>query len=148
MKMTPISNHKILCKLVMLCLLAEPCLASPQKENTIQRVKFAKGEHSAIVSGELKPSANHIYKLSASKGQRMTVSVQPSSDDVVFWVQSRKLMTGRQTYILEGIGRGGTTDWAGELQFTGAYEIHVANPPINDHPVERATAYILKIEIR
>lgn len=78
----------------------------------------------------------------------MVVRLQAPVDDVVFWVQSRKYVQGRDTLLLEGVYRGGVTDWSGELPVTGEYEIYVSNPEINDHPVKHALAYKLAVEIK
>jgi hypothetical protein len=78
----------------------------------------------------------------------MVVRLQAPADDVVFWVQSKKYVQGRNTALLEGIDKGGVADWSGELPITGEYEIYVSNPPVSDHPVKRALSYKLEVEIR
>jgi hypothetical protein len=55
---------------------------------------------------------------------------------------------GRSTALLEGIDKGGVTDWSGELPITGEYEIYVSNPPISDHVVKRALPYKLEVKIK
>lgn len=78
----------------------------------------------------------------------MAVRLQEPVNDVVFSVQSRKYLKGRDTLLLEGVFKGGVAEWSGELPVTGEYEIYVSNPPINDHPVKHAMRYKLVVEIR
>jgi hypothetical protein len=64
-------------------LLAGLCWATPAKAQRIQRIKIGRGQTSAVVRGELKPYTNHLYKLTARKGQRMTVRLQTPKDDLL-----------------------------------------------------------------
>ena len=144
-----ISTQKIVGFVVAACLLVMVCSVSAQNHSIIRRISFARGQTNTILTARLKPCTNHVYRLYGRRGQRMAVHLQaPANDDVVFWVQSRKYVQGRDTLLLEGIYKGGVADWSGELPVTGEYEIHVSNPPISDHPVKRALPYKLAVEIR
>ena len=67
----------------------------------------------------------------------------------MFWIQtSGWYPTGRSTSVLEGIDKGGATNWSGLLPETGEYEIYVSNPPISDHPIGRSLPYKLTITTR
>jgi hypothetical protein len=146
--MKMISTRNLLSFLVAVCLLAELSSAFAQKATNAHRIRFTHGQTKAVVRGELKPYTRHIYRLSARQRQRMTVRLQTPQDDIVFWIQSRKSIPQRNKYILEGIDKGGATDWTGELPLTGEYEIHVSNPPISDHEIKRTISYKLEVEIR
>lgn len=143
-----ISIQKIVGFVVTACLLVMVCSAWAQRLTRIQRISFARGQTSTILRGRLKPHTNHVYRFYARSGQHMVVRLQAPVNDVVFWVQSRKYVQGRDTLLLEGVYRGGVTDWSGELPVTGEYEIYVSNPEINDHPVKHALAYKLAVEIK
>lgn len=143
-----ISTQKIVGFVVSACLLVLVCSAWAQGISRIRRISFARGQTSTILRARLKPYTNHVYRLSARKGQHMAVRLQAPVNDVVFWVQSRKYSPGRDTLLLEGIYKGGVADWSGELPVTGEYEIYVSNPPVSDHPVKRALPYKLAVEIR
>jgi hypothetical protein len=81
---------------------------------------------------------------------RLQVRGQSEQDagDIVFWIQTRKYLKGRNTLILEGIDKGGVDDWSGKLPATGEYEIYVSNPPYNDHTVKHKIHYILQVSIK
>ena len=144
-------NHlpfKMIASQAAACLLAGLCVAGAQKNNTAQRISFLRGQTSTVVRGKLSPQTNDIYRLSARSGQRMTVHLQSPKGNVVFWLQSKNYFPERSTYLLEGIDRGGDTDWMGALPFSGEYEIYVSNPRISDHSINATLSYTLKVEIR
>jgi len=143
-----ISTQKIVGFVVTACLLVMVGSAWAQRVSLIRRITFAPGQTSTILRARVKPSSNHVYRLYARSGQHMAVRLQAPNNDVVFWVQSKKYIQGRDTLLLEGVYKGGVVDWSGELPATGGYEIYVSNPPINDHPVKRALPYELAVEIR
>jgi hypothetical protein len=69
--------------------------------------------------------------------------------DLVFWVQAKGWFPpSKTTALLDGIDKGGVTDWSGRLPGTGEYEIYVSNPPISDHPLTSSKRYALEITIK
>lgn len=146
--MSPSASVKMLCLVVFIFMSGFFQQPSAQHgRNKVQRVRLARGESSTVLRGRLRPYANHVYRLHAREGQKMTVRVESPADDVVFWVKTR--MSGREKHwlILEGVHRNGQTEWSGALPASGEYEIQISNPPVSDHPVRRALSYQVKLEI-
>lgn len=131
---------------ILLSAFVYPALAQPRRSK-IYRVNFEPGQSSTVLRGSLRPYANHIYRLQARQGQRMTVRVQSPVDDVVFWVKTKGDARGRYSLVLEGIHRNGVTEWSGELPSSAEYEIHVSNPHISDHVVRRTLRYQVELRI-
>ncbi len=124
-------------------LIAATCLASSQT----RRIAFAPGQTSIVLRGRLKPYRHHLYRFHARAGQRLTLRLHSPRSDVVCWVEGTTYVRP-DTKVLEGIDKGGVTDWSGELPATEAYEIYVSNPPISDHRVRRILPYTLEITIK
>ena len=140
--------HRLLVvRVATIFLAASICSASTPKTTRIERINFTSGQSTALLRGLLKPSTNHLYRLRARAGQRLVLHLRSSANDVVFWVQGTKYVQGRDTLILDGIDRGGVTDWSGDLPLTGDYKIYVSNPPVNTHRIKRALSYSLEVSI-
>lgn len=131
---------------ILVCGFFHPASAQ-RKANKIRRVRLEQGQSSTFLRGALRPYANHIYRLHARRGQKMTVRVESPADDVVFWVKGKESAREKYWLALEGIHRNGQTEWSGELPASGEYEIDVSNPPIGDHPVRRVLSYRIELKI-
>ncbi|HVF51713.1 MAG TPA: hypothetical protein VNA19_16635 [Pyrinomonadaceae bacterium] len=139
---------KIAFPFVVILMLAFFAPAAAQTKGVrVYRVRFEQGRSSTVLRGRLRPYANHVYRLDARQGQRMTVRVQEPAGDIVFWVKGRNSAREKYPLVLAGIHKNGETDWSGELPASGEYEIHVSNPTIGDHPVRRTLSYRVELKI-
>jgi hypothetical protein len=138
---------------LILLLLVVSSLSETGRRNTVRQIKFQPGHTTAVVEGLLRPYANHIYRFRGRARQKIHVTLHPTSKkaneegDIVFWVQSRRYIRGRSTLLLDGIDKGGVTDWSGELPVAGEYEIYISNPRISDHTVTVPLRYNLEVKI-
>jgi hypothetical protein len=119
-----------------------------------RQISLPHAGNSATLKATLRPNSKHLYWFRGRGGQDMNIKLQIQKDglgrdgDVVFWVQGRNWYPrDRFNAILEGIDKGGVTNWSGILPGTGEYEIYVSNPPISDHPIRRSLQYELRIAI-
>jgi len=124
------------------------CSASAQKlaQCKSRPVKFVRGASSVVLRGQLEPCDQRVYRLRARQGQKMSVVLLPSENDVVFWVFGK---SPRESHalVLDGIHRNGVTDWTGELRFSGDYEIRLGRPPVSDSAQARTLPYRLEVRI-
>lgn len=122
-----------------------------ESKNHVRRISFPRKGNTATLKGTLQPYSNHIYRFWARCEQQVTIELRQTKElgrdgDLVFWIQSRGWYpAGRSSSVLEGIDKGGATNWSGILPGTGEYEIYVSNPPISDHPIVRSLPYRLRI---
>jgi hypothetical protein len=121
----------------------------------VRQIRFSHGGTATVLTGVLRPYNRHTYRFRARVGQEMSIQLRlrkegaGSKKDLVFWVQSRGWYPpSSNTALLEGIDKGGVTNWSGILPGTGEYEIYVSNPPITDHAVRHSLPYKLEITIR
>lgn len=140
--------------LSILCLIVSLASAQSVGHGITRRIRFARGQTTATLSNVLRPDTFHDYLFRARAGQRMSVRLRLTDkravrqDDVVFWVQSKEFIAGRNTKILEGIDpRGGEVEWSGQLPLTGEYEIYLTNPEFNDHEVKHPLRYVVEVSI-
>jgi hypothetical protein len=83
-------------------------------------VKFAKGKHSAVVSGAVIRGDRDTYLVGAKKGQMITLKITSLENNAVFQV------TDANGEYLQGAGEGDdATELATELPQTGDYKIIV-----------------------
>lgn len=86
-----------------------------------QRIKFARGETSASVSGAVIRGDRDTYLVGGREGQKMSVKVSSTEKNAVF--QIRDAASGR---FLSGANEGDdATEWSDPLPTTGDYEIIV-----------------------
>jgi hypothetical protein len=126
-----------------------------ESQDHVRKISLSHGRTATVLKGALRPYTKHIYRFRARIGQEMTIQLrlrrdgEVSQKDLVFWVQSRGWYPpSSNTALLEGIDKGGVTNWSGILPGTGEYEIYVSNPPISDHAIRRSLPYTLEITIR
>ncbi len=147
-------NVRALTLLPLLCLIVSLSSAQGVGRDLTRRVRFGRGQTGATLSSVLRPGTSHVYTFRARAGQRMSVRLRLTDKrgaregDVVFWVQSKKYVAGRNTAILEGIDpRGGAVEWTGQLPLTGEYEIYLSNPEVSDHEILRPLRYAVEVSI-
>ena len=86
-----------------------------------QRIKFAKGENSATVSGSVLRGEQDSYLVGGREGQKMSVKISSDGKNAVF--QIRDAASGK---YLSGAGASDdATEWSDPLPTTGDYEIVV-----------------------
>ncbi|HEV2704603.1 MAG TPA: hypothetical protein VGV59_01685 [Pyrinomonadaceae bacterium] len=112
-----------------------------------RQVKFERGASSIVLRGRLEPCEQRIYKLRALRGQKLEVVLLPAENDVVFWLFGRE-PAERHALVLDGVHRNGVTQWTGELQFTGDYEIRLGRPPVSASDQQQTLPYRLEVRIR
>lgn len=153
------SRHKlsvsVLTFALLLSLTPNVALAQRGRRSLTRQIRFEHGHTDITLNSVLRPDAIHVYKFRARAGQRMSVRLRLAdkragrAGDVVFWVQSKEYVGGRNTTILEGIDpKGGAVNWSGELPLTGEYEIYLSNPEVSDHIVKHPIAYALEVSIK
>jgi len=84
-----------------------------------QRIRFARGVHSATVRGRVSRSRAILYKISAKRGQSMTVELEGDA-------KTRFDLSGPQDK--DSIGQAmvsGESEWTGTLPDDGDYKIFV-----------------------
>lgn len=89
-------------------------------QNEQQRIKFARGENSATVSGSVSSGKNDSYLIGGREGQKMSVRISSGGKNAAF--QIRDAANG--TYL--GSAGSDATEWSGALPTTGDYEIVVS----------------------
>ncbi|MCA1638007.1 MAG: hypothetical protein LC768_06670 [Acidobacteria bacterium] len=133
--------------LAFLLLLSFPASAQKSKQCKAQRFMFERGKSSIILRGQLEPCENRIYKFRARQRQKMSLRLYPEENDVVVYAQSTKYIPELGSNVLEGISRGGTTEWDGELPFSGEYELYITHPPVSNSTQQRTLPYKLEVKI-
>ena len=100
------------------------------------RLKFAKGKHSATVSGSVVRGDRETYILGARSGQTMTAKITSLEKNAVFQIQNP------DGEYLDGASEGDDAmTWSGPLPDNGDYEITVGGTRGN-------TTYKLTVTIR
>jgi hypothetical protein len=133
--------------LVFLLILAFPTSAQKSKQCKAQRFIFERGKSSIVLRGQLEPCKNRVYKFYARQGQKMSLRLYPEENDVVVYAQSIKFIPELGSNVLDGISRGGTTEWEGELPFSGEYELYITRPPVSNSTQQRTLPYKLVVNI-
>ena len=101
-----------------------------------QRVKFARGRTTAVLSGAVVRGTNDRYILGARAGQTMIVHITAREKNAVFTI------LGPDGTALEGTEEGvDAKDWTGELPLSGDYSIWVS-------PSRGNATYTLEVTIR
>ena len=107
----------MVCMLACLGFVASAAWAADEiREKTVQ---FAKGKSSATVKDKIKGRESVDYKLGASAGQTMTVTLKPSNRSTYFNVMA----PGDDSAIFIGSTSGNT--FSGSLPKTGNYVVRV-----------------------
>jgi hypothetical protein len=104
--------------------------------NAQDRIKFKKGEISAVVEDGIARGETHSYLVGASRDQYMVVTIMSIEDNGVFQILNKR--TGE---YLPGAEE--TTDakrWEGYLPSTGDYKITVGS-------IRGGSEYTLKVSI-
>lgn len=88
------------------------------------RIRFKRGESSAVVNGKLQNSLGPKYIIGARAGQTLYINVTDGGeyDDVVFYITAPNGATS-----IEGEDGSFHTSWRGELPENGDYKIHFAS---------------------
>lgn len=85
-----------------------------------KRLKFAKGKHSATVSGAVIRGDQDTYTVGAREGQMMSVKITSTEDNAVFQIR------GANGEYLQDAGEGDdATEISSDLPATGDYKIIV-----------------------
>lgn len=107
---------------------------SPQPQG--QRIEFAPGATSAVVSGSVAPHMTRTYLLKADAGQLMTVNVNsPGNPDVL-------TVYGKDGTVLINGNMAGDHSWYGRLPLTEDYNVQVTNT------TQYPTNYSMNVAIR
>lgn len=112
-----------------------------------REIIFEKGQSATVLRGQLEPCERRVYKFRAREGQRMSLSLFPAENDVVFWLQSTQYIAELHSHVLDGIHKNGVVSWEGELPRSGVYEIVIARPSVSNSPQQRTLPYRLKMRI-
>jgi hypothetical protein len=103
---------------VLQCLLAGTARAvAPQRSFSEQRIRFARGKHSATLRGRVSREKAMLYIVGAKAGQSMTVTL--GGDAKTRFDLSGPKDTSGQTMA------SGETEWSGTLPADGDYKIFV-----------------------
>jgi hypothetical protein len=101
-----------------------------------QRIEFAPGATSAIVSGSVAPHMTRTYLLKADAGQLMTINVNsPGNPDVL-------TVYGKDGTVLINGSMAGDHSWYGRLPLTEDYNVQVTNT------TQYPTNYSMNVAIR
>lgn len=88
-----------------------------------QRIKFAKGENSATVSGSIVRGKTDSYLIGGREGQKLSVKISSDEKNAVF--QIRDVASDK---YLNGAGAGDDAmEWSDSLPATGDYEIVISD---------------------
>ena len=85
-----------------------------------KRVKFARGKHSATVSGGVIRGDRDTYLVGAKEGQTMTLKITSPENNAVFQV-----MDAEGNYLQDAGEEDDATSLSGNLPLTGDYKIIV-----------------------
>jgi hypothetical protein len=110
------------CALVSLVMLAslipaEVRAGRPQRSFSEQRIRFARGKHSATLRGQVSRSQALLYKVGAKRGQSMTLRLEGDAK-TRFDLSGPKDSNGQAMVS-------GETEWSGTLPDDGDYKIFV-----------------------
>lgn len=115
------TTHQSKRKLLMLCFLSIIFAVDAIAGDDQKRIKFAKGENSATVAGNVLRGENDKYLIGGREGQKMSVKISSEEKNAVF--QIRDAANGK---YLPGAGEADdATEWSEMLPTTGDYEIIV-----------------------
>lgn len=102
-------------------ILALTFAANASTDGIRQRIKFARGETSATVSGAVIRGDRDTYVVGGREGQKMSIRVSSAEKNAAF--QIRDAANGK---FLSGAGEtDDATEWSDPLPTTGDYEIIV-----------------------
>jgi hypothetical protein len=111
--------EKLLFNLIVVALLIPNVVraGAPQGSFTEERIRFAKGAHSASVRGQVSRSKAILYKVGAKRGQSMTLKLEGDA-------KTRFDLSGPKDSSGQSMASG-ETEWSGTLPDDGDYKILV-----------------------
>lgn len=116
-------------------------LLLPLQKAEPQRIEFARGASSTVVSASVKGYEVREYVLKARKGQNMAIKATSTSPHIVFSVFDEE---GRH---FEG-GASETNEWKGELPHSGDYVIVAGLTRAAARRTKRRVPFSLHISIK
>lgn len=110
---------KLLFNLILVALLVPNVTraGAPQGSFTEERIRFAKGAHSASLRGQVSRSKAILYKVGAKRGQSMTLKLEGDA-------KTRFDLSGPKDSSGQSMASG-ETEWSGTLPDDGDYKILV-----------------------
>jgi hypothetical protein len=102
---------------------AQPITTGESITNSGERIRFAAGKSSTVVSGKITRGEEKIYTIGARAGQTMTIKVTDdgANNDVVFHI----IAPDGSRPMGDEEGGGYDSAWSGKLQKSGDYKIVV-----------------------
>jgi len=110
---------KLSCNLILVALLIPNVVraGAPQGSFIEERIRFARGAHSASLRGQVSRSKAILYKVGAKRGQSMTLKLEGDA-------KTRFDLSGPKDSSGQSMASG-ETEWSGTLPDDGDYKILV-----------------------
>lgn len=113
---------------ILFCFSFEVSAQRPMDKEVRQTIRFARGKSSAVISKRIPLGETHLYTLSASEGQNMTVILTTAGNQTSFTIFSPS------DQIIEGAD--GETMWRGMLDESGRYLISIGTDKTTNYKLE------------
>lgn len=113
---------------MMFCFSFETTAQRPMDKEVRQTIRFARGKSSAVINKKIPLGTTHVYTLSASEGQNMTVILTTNGNQTSFTIYSPS------DNIIEGAD--GETMWRGMLDESGKYSISIGTDKTTNYKLE------------
>ena len=113
---------------IVFCFSFEINAQRPMDKEVRQTIRFARGKSSAVINKRIPLGETHLYTLSASEGQNMTVILTTAGNQTSFTIFSPS------DNIIEGAD--GETMWRGMLDESGRYLISIGTDKTTNYKLE------------